>query len=1047
MCKKITISTVGIMLLVLTARAQENKTQEDQFAQIGTRKTSTRVHLLEDKLPPVLPEKYLPEMKGKKSAFKPIEKMDTPEELQKELALMDAKFTPFMADYAPNLESTRKRLPLNDFQWRIETIEDQHNFVETLKGNGDWTTVQIPHYGPPEGRATTYYYKEIELGKELLDFKSQFICFKGVDYRAKVFVNGALVGEHEGFFAPFEFNISKYIKPGSNSILVKVENDFSTLGSPDAVGAKQIGNKIYAAGGLGWDNPDRGWHICPPGMGISQDVYIEARNPIHVNNVFVRPLVEEEAAEVWLELNNYHDEYKSVKLSLSLFGQNFEDTIFENLEYIPSTTYIPGVGDLAKPTDWQTSQLEMGYGVNFLKIKIPIKSPKIWNNEHPWLYQLQLRLFDENDKLTDVEATQFGMRTFTMDTISSPKGQMYLNGEKIKLRGANTMGFLQQDVYKKDWEQLKKDMLLAKTANLNFIRLTQRPVQSEIYEYADKLGIMLQTDLPLFGSLRPNLFAEGIKQAGEMERLVRNHPSNIIVTYMNERFPNGEGHPQRNMSEAEEYMRFYKACDQIVLQTNPDRVIKAADGDYDPPSPGLPDSHMYNIWYNGHGLGLGELHKGHWQKVKPDWYYGCGEFGSEGLDSYGVIKKYWPKSWLPENENEQWYPDKVTLAQTNRFHYMWYPTPVTLKDWINDSQDHQAWGTRLVTEAFRRDPNMMSFAIHLFIDAWPAGWMKSLIDVDRVPKKAWFVYRDALAPVMVNLRTDRYKFYAGEEVNIEAWLMNDLNIEPENHKMKWQLEKNGKIIATSETQPNFPLNSSKFQGYINFKAPNVSKRSQYNLRLALFDEKGKGVSESLIEIEVFPEMMGSTSLSVLAPNSEGKASDLLNELQVKSNSDFNNSDLILIDDIGFYTDNKEKLDDLVKEGKTLVFLELPEGNFEIGEKEVAIEKTIMGQYYFVSPETNHSLVKNTKPFDFKFWFDESKNLVTPILDAMINVDDSWEVILQTGKTTWVDINGKYAAAAELKSGNGSFIICQLKLNHRIKTNPTAAIFAKRLLNQ
>jgi beta-galactosidase/beta-glucuronidase len=206
----------------------------------------------------------------------------------------------------------------------------------------------------------------------MLDFKSQFICFKGVDYRAKVFVNGALVGEHEGFFAPFEFNISKNIRPGLNTVLIKVENDFSTLGSPDAVGAKQIGNKIYAASGLGWDDPVRGWHHCPPGMGIYQDCFIESRNPIHLNNVFVRPLLEEEAAEVWIEVNNFHEEYKNVKLNLSLYGQNFKDTVFQNLEYIPSTTYIPGVGDLAKPTDWQTSRLEMGYGVNFLKVRIPI---------------------------------------------------------------------------------------------------------------------------------------------------------------------------------------------------------------------------------------------------------------------------------------------------------------------------------------------------------------------------------------------------------------------------------------------------------------------------------------------------------------------------------------------------------------------------------------------------------------------------------------------------------------------------------------------------
>jgi len=1035
-----------ILFLISTAMfSQEDMNKEDQFGQIGTRKTATRTHLLENKLPPTIPESYLPEMKGLKSSFVPIDRMDTKEELQEELELMKRKFIPFMSNFAPEIKKTRKRLSLDNFQWRIETEEDQLDFIKTLKGEGDWQTVNIPHYGPPEGRATTYYFKEFELSEDMLDLKSQFACFKGVDYRAKVFINGALVGEHEGFFAPFEFDISKHVKLGKNTILVKVENDFSTLGSPDSVGAKQIGNKIYAAGGLGWDNSERGWHICPPGMGIYQDVYIESRNPIHINDIYVRPLLEEEAAEVWVEINNYHDSYKNVELQLSLFGQNFKDTIFQNIQYTPTTTFIPGVGDLAKPTDWETSHVEMGYGQNFLKLRIPIKDPKIWNNEHPWLYQFQLSLFNEN-KLTDIEAQQFGMRSFTMDTINKPKGQLYLNGEKIKLRGANTMGFLQQDVFKKDWEQLKEDILLAKIANLNFIRLTQRPVQPEIYEYADKLGIMLQTDLPLFGSLRPNLFAEAIKQAGEMERLVRSHPSNIIVTYMNERFPNGEGHPQRNMSEAEEYMRFYKACDQIVLQLNPDRVIKAADGDYDPPSPGLPDSHMYNIWYNGHGLGLGELHKGHWQMVKPDWFYACGEFGSEAFDSYDVIKKYWPKSWLPENENDQWHPTEVSKAQTNRFHYMWYPTPVTLKDWINVSQSHQEWGTRLVTEAFRRDPNMMSFAVHLFIDAWPAGWMKSLMDVDRVPKKAWFAYRDALEPMMVNLRTDRYHFFEREDIKIEAWLINDLNVQPDNHKMKWQLEKKGTVVSSSEAIPKFPLNSSEFQGYIKFKAPKVKERTEYNLRLVLFNENGEGISESVIEIEVFPEIKANNDINIFTPNSNGKAMNLLQELDVKNGSELSQSDVILIDDLSFYLDNKEKLDVLVEQGKTLVFLELPEGKHFISDLNIDIEKTIMGEYYFVSPKTNHSIVRDAKPFDFKFWYDDSKELVSPILGSLIKMDGTFDKILGSGKSTWVDVKGEYAAVSEFKKGKGTYIICQLKLNNMVKSNPTAKKFALRLFN-
>lgn len=273
--KKNIISFVFV-LSSLSVICQKTKQDDDQFAQIGNRAQATRIHLLEDKLPPVLPEKYLPEMKGKEGAFTPMDKMDTQEELSKELVLMREKFLPFMKNYAPEIKETRRQLPLTEFQWRIETNADRHNFTGTLMGEGNWETVNIPHYGPPEGRSTSYYYKEFDLPKEMQGFRNRFICFKGVDYRAKVFINGALVVEHEGFFAPFEFNISDYIKAGKNSVLVKVENDFSTLGSPDGGGEKRIGNKIYAASGLGWDDPARGWHHCPPGMGIYQDCYMEA---------------------------------------------------------------------------------------------------------------------------------------------------------------------------------------------------------------------------------------------------------------------------------------------------------------------------------------------------------------------------------------------------------------------------------------------------------------------------------------------------------------------------------------------------------------------------------------------------------------------------------------------------------------------------------------------------------------------------------------------------------------------------------------------------
>lgn len=101
-----------------------------------------------------------------------------------------------------------------------------------------------------------------------------------------------------------------------------------------------------------------------------------------------------------------------------------------------------------------------------------------------------------------------------MDQVNVPKGRMYLNGHAIKLRGANTMGAFQQCVIRRDWRQLIDDILLAKITGLNYVRLTQTPVQSEIYDYCDRLGLMLQTDLPLFGQLRRSGVAEALRQAG-----------------------------------------------------------------------------------------------------------------------------------------------------------------------------------------------------------------------------------------------------------------------------------------------------------------------------------------------------------------------------------------------------------------------------------------------------------------------------------------------------------------------------------------------------
>jgi len=181
-----------------------------------------------------------------------------------------------------------------------------------------------------------------------------------------------------------------------------------------------------------------------------------------------------------------------------------------------------------------------------------------------------------------------------------------------------------------------------------------------------------------------------------MEQLVRSHPCSVLVSFFNEPFPAARAKPHRFMLR-EDMELFFDMASKAVRRENPDRVIKCVDGDYDPPVPeGMQDNHCYCGWYIGHGIDICALHHGAWIPVKPGWHFGCGEFGSEELDSLEVARKHYPKEWLESGANGEWRPDIIPKAQSMNFHYLWYPTPQTLEQWIESSQVHQEWITRLM---------------------------------------------------------------------------------------------------------------------------------------------------------------------------------------------------------------------------------------------------------------------------------------------------------------------------------------------------------------
>ena len=1020
------------------------KNKPDYFADIATALPTEAREPLTSPVPPACPDRVLPLEPAAAGFRRPLpEKITTFGEMTESLGELRKVYAPFMADLAPAIPPTRSSFNLGEFQWREETADDRADFTAILGGKGDWTTVSIPHYGPPLGRASTLYRAEFTLSTEMAKSESLRIWFGGVDYRCQVYVNGLCIGTHEGFFEEFWFDLIGTAKEGRNVLLVRVENDYTMLGE-NINAIKADGDKVYAATGLGYDDPALGWHHCPAGMGIWNRVRIEALPRLFIDDLWVRPLCDAEEIEICAEVESrsYNIE-EDVSLEISIFGQNFPITVVEGYRHRGESKFVRGFGDLIHGFDEITPEL-LGPGRNYITFRFPMKGFRYWEPETPWLYQLQAHVVDPQGQRIDSARVQFGMRSFVQDEESTPKGKFYLNGREIRLRGANTMGNFERCIMQGDMDQLRDDILLAKLTRMNVLRMTQRPVHREFYDYCDRLGMMVQTDLPLFSTVRRNQVAETARQAGRMERHVRAHPCNILVSFMNEPRPAAANKPHRFIYR-DEMERLFDISAALVRQHNPDRVMKYVDGDYDPPaSHGMPDNHVYCGWYIGHGIDLGALHQGTWLPIKPGWHYGCGEFGSEGLDSYEVIRKEYPAEWKPATPEAPWTPAVIAMSQSWKFHFLWYDSAENAADWIDRSQEFQSWVTGLQTRAYRMMPGMNTFAIHLFIDAWPAGWMKTIMDVHRVPKKAWFTYRDCLAEQAVVLRTDRTQARSGETIPVEAWICNDHPEKLEGARLVYEVRLNEKTLASGNSPVAAGACTAEPQGRLEVTVPRVENRGVLEVSATLLDASGKPLHDHVIRLDVFPEEKHHES-TVHIPSNDPGTIRFAEELGLKISPTLEDGvTAVLLDSPESYMGHQAAIDRYVKEGGIALALPFPAGDYRFGSASCKIARAGMGPRHFVSRKTGHPVVEGFQPNDFRFWYHASLGRVAPILNTVIEASDA-TTILNSGDGGWYKPWDYCPAAAEFSDGKGYWRICQIEIKDCITHNPAARLFARRML--
>lgn len=828
--------------------AQNTVGQTDVFERIAQQK-SRKVPGLVDNLAPQLPDKAIPVDKTPMRHFVPQDKIDTQEELDKELSVMRQKYAPYLQELAPEI-SARPTLELEKFHWRLAQSYDEDNIKPALDGWGPWKQVTIPHYEGPVGTASSLYRTTFELSDELFNSDELFIHFQGVDYYATLYINGHRIGMHEGLFDSFEFNVKPFVHKGTNTFLLKVDNEGCPIGTTPPIstnGNFAYGTKFAACGGPGWDDPYLGWTCCPVGFGLWQRVWLEGRSRTFINDIFVQPDLSASCINVSLELASCKDT-GFPQISYSLYGQNFEAVLVED-KAVPCS-FSEGCTEqfISMPDSSIAKQPE----VRLVKFSVPIpkKHLRYWDCETPWLYQLQVFLKEDN-QIIDSRKQQFGMRSFVQSETSVPKGRFYLNGKEVRLRGANMMGNLMQCVMRKDTSQLIDDILLAKIAHNNFWRMTQQPCQKEVYDYCDKLGIMAQSDMPTFYAVPAVQRGEFLRQAGALFRMVRNHPSNCMVSYINEPMQGEKGGIK--VLAIEELRLLFQETDSLSKRVNSSQPTKWADGDYLNVSEKYSDHHCYTLWYLGHCLPFHSLYQGNWTQTREGWMHGCGEYGSEGMDSEELIYKYYPKEWLPKDKNDNWNPSQISGCQSGREGFKCFiGRPRTLREWVETSRSHQKVATRLMTDAFRRDSHMNSTAIHLLIDAWPNGWTKTIMDYERKAKPAYFEFRDAQTPLAANLRPERFYFFSGDTISVDAWNCNDLSSTPSLFSC-FQIEEGGKIIASGKQKAIIASSQSVFQGRISVVAPDVEKKTVVTIRYALVNKDGSVVHDASFPIEVYPK--------------------------------------------------------------------------------------------------------------------------------------------------------------------------------------------------
>jgi len=363
--------------------------------------------------------------------------------------------------------------------------------------NASNTATIDPPFVPQDWNPVGSYKRDFKVSSEWND-KEVFLHFGAVSSAFYVWVNEQLVGYSQDSKVPAEFNITKYLKKGNNTLAVEVYrwSDGSYLEDQDF------------------------WRLS----GIQRTVYLHARPKTFIRDFFAIGDLE----------NSYNDGH--LKLDVSLKG-----TTPELAEMVVEASLFDGEKKIFNES--KDVKVQEGKGdLNFSKVFPGIKK---WTAETPNLYSLVLTLKDKSGNTLESVSSKIGFRK-----VEITNSQLLVNGVAILIKGTNMHEHNDVTGHVIDEATILKDIRVMKSNNINAVRTSHYPQQELWYEMCDKYGLYLidEADIESHGmgydkdvtlADKPEWEAAHLDRMESMVERDKNHPSIIIWSMGNEA---GDGH-------------------------------------------------------------------------------------------------------------------------------------------------------------------------------------------------------------------------------------------------------------------------------------------------------------------------------------------------------------------------------------------------------------------------------------------------------------------------------------------------------------------------